>query len=296
MKTLATVRDHANRSAARSATSSPIGCRPLMRTGALIVLLAGALSLAGCGDEKSKPPKPSPANKRIKAPAKPQPASATKRPGKATIADLPKAEKPGEGQPAPLKGLEGKSIEEKLEIFAVDIGEFWQRGFSKTRIQFRPATVYIISAPQQIGCDPPGTIDENGNNDYASFYCPADSSLSLPVRQFEAIADNPKYGDVGAATHVAIGYGFHVENVAGIWDNGTDEERFFTAVCLGGVWTSSVYRRGLFDPDDAAKIGTAFREQIAPGRREVVQAFVAGFESGNPARCVQSSGDPGPSG
>jgi predicted metalloprotease len=273
-----------------------------MRTkSSLVVVLAVALAAAGCGSSKSvkgpndqsssaKPPPAAKANKQLKAPSAPQTSSATKSPGKRTIQAL-SVEKAGKGKAPQLKGLEGKSIEEKLTIFAQDIGSFWQNGFSEAQVQFEPATTYLVSSPQQIGCDPPGTVSPTDT----PFYCAQDSSLSLPVESLDRIDQNDNYGDAAVATIVGAFYGLHVENVVGLLKGRPDRAVLETAVCLDGVWARSVYKRNLLDPGDLDKIGRTLSESEGEGgsSRTLVDAFNAGYSSGDPGKCVQDSGDPG---
>jgi predicted metalloprotease len=264
----------------------------------LVSALVVVLVAAACGSKKDDtapsptPPKPSPAkNKQLKAPSTPQPGSASKKPDKKTIANLPKSGKPGQGKTPQLKGLEGKSVEEKLQIFAQDIGDFWQRGFSNTQVQFQPATVYLVTSPQQIGCDPPGSVGPNDN----PFYCGSDGSLSLPVEKLSAIDQNPQLGDASVATIVGAFYGLHVENVVGLLKDRTGQEVLETAICLDGVWARSIYKRDLLDPGDLDKIGATLATEggDAATANKLIKAFNAGYTTGDPGKCVQGSGSAG---
>jgi predicted metalloprotease len=264
----------------------------------LVSALAVVLVAAACGSKKDDttspptPPKPSAAkNKQLKAPSTPQPGSASKKADKKTIAQLPKAGKPGEGKTPQLKGLEGKTVEEKLQIFAQDIGDFWQRGFSDTQVKFQPATVYIVTSPQQVGCDPPGSVGPNDN----PFYCRSDGSLSLPVDNLTTIDQDPKFGDASVATIVGAFYGLHVENVVGLLKDRTGPEVFETAICLDGVWARSVYKRDLLDPGDLDKVGAtlAAAADDSTSAKTLIKAFNAGYTTGNPGNCVQGSGSAG---
>ena len=265
----------------------------------LVLALVAALAAAGCGSKKDETTPPVPTTpgagkiKHLKVPATPQPASATKKPDKKTIAALPKAPKPGSGKAPQIKGLEGKSIVEKLDLTARDIGGFWQRGFSNTQVKFDRADVYILGGPYQIGCDPPGTVKP----DDQPFYCPRESSLYLPVESLKATDEDPQRGDAGMAIIVASFYGFHVENVVGLLTDRPGQDVVETAVCFGGVWASSVYERGLLDPGDLDKVGAT----LAGGSNDanpnaLVDAFNAGYADGDPGKCVKSNGNPGTSG
>jgi predicted metalloprotease len=266
----------------------------------LVLALATALAAAGCGSKKdetspSTPTAPGAAkNKHFKSPSTPQPDSATKKPNKKTIAALPRAPKPGEGKAPQIKGLEGKSIEDKLEIIATDIGNFWQKGFSTTDIKFRQVNTFILSGSLQIGCDPPGSIATTDQ----PFYCPADNSLILPVESLKKTDEDPNRGDAGVATIVAAYYGLHVEDVVGLLTDRPGQKVLETAICFAGVWASSVYDRGLLDPGDLDKVAATLvsGSSDSADTNALIDAFNAGYRNGKPGDCVQSNGDAGTGG
>jgi Putative neutral zinc metallopeptidase len=261
-----------------------------IRSLALIFALVAALAATGCGSSKKKTsrtgPTPTPAakNKQLKAPATTQPASASKKPNKKTIATLLQTKKPGKGKSPQLKGLEGKSIEEKLQIFANDIGGFWQQAFSGTQVQFQPVTVNLITQPQQTGC---GTLQPTGQ--FTTYYCSADHTVNLSVPELTTVSQDPRYGDAVVAADVAVSFGFHVEAVTGIRTKQSDQANAETAFCLSGVWAYTVQARGLFDPGDVDKIASNFQGNTAA----FANAFNVGLTTGDPSKCVQPSGSPG---
>jgi predicted metalloprotease len=260
-----------------------------MKWGILFLALAAALVVTGCGSKKKSSNNPTTttstsakASKHFMAPAVKQPASATAKAKVQSLTALPKAKKAGAGGKAPqLKGLEGKSVEEKLTLFSQDIASFWQDGFTRANLKFTPATVYIITASQQVGCNPPGTV--SADDKFGSFYCPTDSSLSLPVGTLTAIDSDERYGDAVVAANVAVGFGFHVLNNIGVYDTkATSSQRLLGATCLSGVWMSDVYRRGLLDQGDLEKIASGYPDANA---QDQIQAFNTGY-GGDPGGCL----------
>jgi hypothetical protein len=61
-----------------------------------------------------------------------------------------------------------------------------------------------------------------------------------------------------------------------------------------------VYKRGLLDPGDIDKISALLQSwgggQNTASTTSLVNAFNAGYSSGDPSKCVQSSGSPGTGG
>jgi len=266
-----------------------------------LALVSVVLAAAACGDSKKSKTSttattttPANANRKLSLPRGAQPASATKKATAATLKALPPGSSAGKGAAPALKGLEGKSVPDKLEIFAGDAGAFWQKLFSSSSVQFTPATVNIITSQQTIGCNPPGTVSSDGTPNY----CVDDSSINLPVDYFQRLDADPKFGDAGVLTLVGFYWGLHIENLAGLFkEQGiTGKVLATTAFCLDGVYVASVGKRSLLDPGDVDKIGaTIAAGGDAPGTpadkgigtpQELVKAFVAGADSGKPATCV----------
>ena len=85
----------------------------------MVLVLVAALAVAGCGGKKHKTASTGTTAtsgkkvKQFKAPSRPQPATATKKPGIKTLAALPKPKKLHHGTAARLRGVEGLSVEQK---------------------------------------------------------------------------------------------------------------------------------------------------------------------------------------
>jgi putative neutral zinc metallopeptidase len=261
-----------------------------MRFRAMVLMLVVALAAAGCGTKKVKPASSGKTtttakkNKQFKAPSRPQPASASKKPGKKTFAALPKPKKAHQANSARLKGVEGLTIEQKLTKFAGDTGSFWQDAFTRSNLQFTPATVNIIDSPVTTGCGT--TIPPDYK--YATDYCSADHSVNLPVQTLNTIDQDPKFGDPVVAGDVAVSFGFHVLTLTGVNKSGVDQAALLdSALCLSGIYMSTLQNR--FDPGDIDKLAAGFPDSTGSS----VNAFVVGFKTVNYSKCIHPDGTPG---
>jgi predicted metalloprotease len=230
------------------------------RTSVLAVACAALLVVAGCGSSKKKESStttktttPTAANRQLKLPKGSQPASAKGKPTAAGISTSALSYGTSTRRAA-LKGLEGKTVPDKLQLFAGDAGAFWQKVFTKANVAFQPATVNIVSSDQQIGCNPPGTVKSTD----PPLYCVADSSINLPVDTFTKFDNDPKFGDAGTLAFVGFLWGLHVENQLGVTKKPgiTGAKIVQGALCLDGNYVANVGGRNLLDPGDLDKIAT----------------------------------------
>jgi hypothetical protein len=262
-----------------------------------LALVSIVLAAAACGSSKKSKTSttdttttPANANRKLSLPPGAQPASATKKPTPATLKALPLPRRAGVRPTPALKGLEGKSGPDKLAIFAGDAGAFWQKLFSAANVQFAPATVNIIASQQTTPCRTVSSTD-------GPVYCTGDNSISLGVDYYQKRFDDPEFGDAGVLTLVGYMWALHVENVLGLFkQKTTPAAQIQTALCLDGVYVASVGKRGLLDSGDIDKIARAAGAGgDAPGTPadqkigttdELIKAFAAGADSGNPGTCV----------
>ena len=265
-----------------------------MKPLALVLAVVLALAAAGCGSKKHKTTpastgttKTAKKNKQFKAPATPQAASAKKKPTKATFKAVPKAKKAHQAKSPQLRGVEGLTIEQKLQMFANDTGAFWQSAFTSAGAQFTPATVNIVESPITNGCG----VTVPPDYKYSADYCTTDRSLSLPVQTLNTLDQDQRFGDVVVAADVAVAYGFHVLNLVGLNTSSADQAALLeSALCLGGVYTSTLQNR--FDPGDIDKLQAGFPDKGGSSASNV-NAFVVGFSSGSAAKCEAPGGGPG---
>jgi predicted metalloprotease len=117
-----------------------------------------------------------------------------------------------------------------------------------------------------------------------------------------------KFGDFAVATTTAHELGHHVQDQLGLFDQKntgkyTSRQIELGADCLSGVWAYSVYTRNLLQKGDIEEAmswkfvgdlpGTSPADPTAHGSpTERVEAFLAGFNSGDPSRCFDYTPTP----
>ncbi len=160
---------------------------------------------------------------------------------------------------------------------------------------------------------PPGVLHRSAcgpAGQDAAFYCPGDDTIYVS-QQFaadlwrgvarglpgERAGFGHAAGDFGVAYVVAHEYAHNLQYELGVFDarRGATAEPFeLQADCLAGAWGNSVYKEGLLDPGDVEEaINTALavgdfdvgnaQHHGTPEKRR--QAWLLGFESGNPGAC-----------
>lgn len=256
---------------------------------------AALLVVAGCGSSKktssnstsTKTAAPAAANRQVTLPKGGQPATATGKPTPGALSTAPLSFGSATRRAA-LKGVEGKSVADKLQLFAGDSGAFWQSVFTKAKLKFAPATVNVVASQQPVACNPPGSVKSTDPPQY----CAADNSINLPVDFFTKLDSDQQFGDAGVLTLVGFLWGLHVENQAGILHKqGITGARIVQgAMCLDGIYVSTVGKRNLLDPGDVQKIATTVAAGgDAPGTpvdrgvgspSDLVKAFNTGFSGG----------------
>ena len=274
----------------------------ISRTGACRRTLAPALALglaavvAGCGSSSSSSSTSSTASTATAATAHlivikgtPSPAGAIK-PSTAALAKLIHVNKSSALAPH-IQGLSNLPLQQQISTLDGDINAFWSKVFAQSNVQWPQAQeAFVTSQPVQTQCSQRPTV---GPND-PWYLCDPVFYWPLPWMQ-QNIA--PK-GDVFLAFSVAIFWSFHVQNVLGFtqalqqgqmskaqWANQT--------LCLTGLYIRTIGQRNLFEQGDtqAAQQFLASLQGVngitAPdvSNQSLTQAFVAGYNSGDPATC-----------
>jgi predicted metalloprotease len=169
-----------------------------------------------------------------------------------------------------------------------------------------PRVSYLWVPPGRVvqsGCGAPAGPD-------AAFYCPADDTIyvaqELAARIWRGVANNfpgeragqgKAVGDFGLAYVVAHEYAHNVQQELGIAEFDPQlgvEPLELQADCMAGLWGNSVYRQGKLAPGDVEEaISTAMaagdfdlsnpQHHGTPEQRR--DAWLLGYESGDPARC-----------
>lgn len=147
-------------------------------------------------------------------------------------------------------------------------------------------------------------------DDTAAFYCPADDTIYVGERLADGVlrgvisgfpgerAEGRAVGDFGVAYIVAHEFAHNVQQEQGVLDDdrrGASARPFeLQADCLAGTWGASVYRAGDLQEGDVEE---ALSTALAVGDFEVGSqehhgtpeerrdAWLLGFESGDPSRC-----------
>jgi predicted metalloprotease len=208
---------------------------------------------------------------------------------------------------APTTG--GRTESTTIDAFLTDvlgsIDAYWTQTL-RAAGRREPRVSYLWVPPGRVvqsGCGAPAGPD-------AAFYCPADDTIymaqELAARIWRGVANNfpgeragqgKAVGDFGLAYVVAHEYAHNVQQELGIaeFDPRLGVEPLeLQADCMAGLWGNSVYRQGKLGPGDVEEaISTAMaagdfdlsnpQHHGTPEQRR--DAWLLGYESGDPARC-----------
>lgn len=175
-------------------------------------------------------------------------------------------------------------------------------GLPEPRVGFE-----TVARGQRIGTDCGAVAD-----DKAAFYCTGDDTIyiaeQLASDLWEGISDDfpgqqagygKAVGDFGLAYVVAHEYAHNVQNELGFYKlrpSGGLMVFELQADCMAGLWGNSVYRAGKIKPGDVEEaMSTAlaagdfdYANENHHGRpQERRDAWLLGFETGEPARCQE---------
>jgi len=279
-------------------------------TGSRRRALASALALglaalaAGCGSSSSSTSTASSTETATAATAHlvvihgtPSPTGAVK-PSPAALTKLIHVSK-GSGIAPHIQGLSNLPLQQQISTLDSDINTFWSKVFAQSGVQWPQAEeAFVSNQPVQTQCSSKPTI---GPND-PWYLCDPVFYWPLPWMQ-QNIA--PK-GDVFLAFSVAIFWSFHVQNVLG-FTQALQQGQISKAqwagqtLCLTGLYIRTIGQRNLFEQGDtqAAQQFLSSLQGVngitAPdvSNQSLTQAFVAGYNSGDPATCGVGSGGGG---
>jgi predicted metalloprotease len=200
---------------------------------------------------------------------------------------------------------EPETIDVFLERVLTNIDSFWTRTFKASGLP-APRVGFVALAPgrrQPTACD---TVAD----DTSAFYCSGDDTIYI-AQQFAADlyrgvvrglpGEQAGYGhaagDFAVAYVLAHEYAHNIQQELGTFDNTVSRSaRPFElqADCLAGTWAHSVFEAGLLEPGDIEEatnaalavgdfdVGNAQHHGTPQQRRD---ALLAGYQSGEPARC-----------
>jgi predicted metalloprotease len=197
-----------------------------------------------------------------------------------------------------------------------DVQTMWNRDFADGDVPYRPARLIIFVRAIETAC---GTQSAR----VGPFYCPADRTVYLDNRFFDALARQAGVGlgDFAQAYVMAHEVAHHVQFVLGIGQRLAAADQLdpagknrrsvrfeLQADCLAGVWMHSRYRRGELTQTDlndaldaAAVVGSDFQQRSATGTirpedwthgssAQRQHWLAVGFEEGRPGACDTFSG------
>src|SRR5919206_2169498 len=212
--------------------------------------------------------------------------------------------------PATRGRTEVSQVESFLDEVLGSVDQYWTRTLTAAgRPPPRLARVWVE----------PGDILRTGcgvaADDSAAFYCPSDDTIYVAVvlasRLWRGIANDfpgeragygHAVGDFGLAYVVAHEYAHNVQQELGL---ARVDPRYgvepleLQADCMAGLWGNSVYREGRLKPGDVEEaISTVMavgdfdtgnpQHHGTPEQRRA--AWLLGYRSGNPQRCVDAGG------
>ncbi len=209
----------------------------------------------------------------------------------------PRVRSRGDTEAQTIDGFLGRVIEQ--------VDTYWERTFATANLP-QPRVGFVTVPPGQTlrtACGAPA-------GDSAAFYCPADDTIYIAQvfasELYQGVArglpgEQAGYGraagDFAVAYVVAHEYAHNLQQELGVFDNRespTARPFELQADCLSGAWANSQYEQGLIDDADIAEatgaalavgdfdVGNAQHHGTPEERRD---ALLAGFETGEPARC-----------
>ena len=200
---------------------------------------------------------------------------------------------------------EPETIDVFMERILGSVDRYWTRTFAAAELP-EPRVRFSAVPPGARQLSSCGTIAD----DSSAFYCPADDTIYM-AQQFaadlyrgvvrglpgESAGYGRAAGDFAVAYVLAHEYAHNLQQELGVFDNDVAESaRPFElqADCLAGSWAHSVYEEGLLEPGDLEEatnaalavgdfdVGNARHHGTPEERRD---ALLAGYETGEPARC-----------
>jgi predicted metalloprotease len=265
---------------------------------ALLALLASALLLAACGDDKDSSDKAAttgtqtaaaPATSRVpRAAADPK---GRRRALASSVGELKQLKPAAAGVKPKVRGSD-VPLPQFLATISNDAATYWQKVFNNSKLAFPKTTQVVVTDSAQGAC---GTITsaEGPPN-----YCPADQTVYLPVGYFQNKV--LPIGDAAAVTLTALVWGYRVQDAVGAFKavqagSKTGLDLNLGAMCMAGAYMATVANRNLLeegDVDEILKTAAATADQGTPpdvtkAKGSVAQrtaAFRIGFSRG-PAAC-----------
>jgi predicted metalloprotease len=200
---------------------------------------------------------------------------------------------------------EPETIDAFLERVLTNIDRYWSKTFRAADLP-EPSVGFVAVPPGR----PLQTACRTVADDRAAFYCSGDDTIYVAqvfaaelyrgvVRGLpgERAGYGHAAGDFAVAYVLAHEYAHDLQQELGVFDNGVRQAAKpfeLQADCLAGTWAHSVFEAGLLEPGDIEEatnaalavgdfdVGNAQHHGTPQERRD---ALLAGYRSGEPARC-----------
>lgn len=207
--------------------------------------------------------------------------------------DLPRFPKaPSDAVNPRVRGSQDLTLVEFVQWAIVDADAKWQADFAAAGVPYTSVGFHIFSNQTvDSKCGPVRPRD-------GALYCPLDQTVFYPLGYPAKMV-----GDFAVATAAAHELGHHVQNQLGDLERQdagvyTSRQIELAADCFSGVWAYSTYSNNLLEEGDMKEAmdwtfvigdlpGTP---PTAPGAHgsptERVEAFLAGYNNGNPGPCL----------
>lgn len=209
-------------------------------------------------------------------------------------------------QPPEFKG------DDPYEVFASKIlgstDDTWSDIFAKSDQKYTKPRLVLYRGSSSTACG-------IGSSAAGPFYCPSDSTIYLDETFFEELKNRfgGSSGEVAQAYVIAHEVGHHVQNLQGsLRPVGPSSQRQsieteLQADCYAGIWAFSVNKAGIFESGDieqalsaASAVGDDNIQSRMDGSvrpetwthgssQQRVNAFEAGFKTGQPGKCTDLS-------
>ena len=286
-----------------------------MKQGRVRIALLGvacALAVSACGSSSKSSSSTEATGTDASSVAHPQPipgvtAPATAvPPAQASLAKLKKVAT-GAAVRAHLAGLGKIPLTQAVQEASGDINHFWSQEFASSGVQWPPMQDVIVdSAPVQTQCT-------GGRSTIAAtdpwYLCDGQSGgtfyWTIPWMQQNIATDA---GGVNLVFSMAMMWAFHIQNLFG-FTNQMQQGQISKGqwaqqtVCLTGIYVKSLNDRRLFEQGDnqavqsflsaLSNVNGIAEPDVSP--QQLQQAFVAGFNSGQPSTCgISGGGNGGP--
>jgi hypothetical protein len=253
-----------------------------------------ALALGACGSSSHSSTTTGPAAQPIPAVAAPAGARSP-RAGDIHFAKVQRAA----GVTAHVVGLNGIPLSQAVEKVAADLNTFWSGEFAKSNLQWPSMHEVIISSgAADTSCSAKPSIQATDEWYLCDLPGGKGGTFYWPLTWIDQNIDTDP-GRVHLSLGMAELWSLQVQNLLGYTQSMlsgklSKGDWAQEAACLTGTYAASLNNRNLFEQSDKYPLGQFASEMFnvngvtAPNvtSSQLYQAFVSGFESGDPSSCL----------